>query len=70
DVMRAPAVEIRIGHENPVGALEHASFVAARYGQGDTGGIVGVIGPTRMDYRRAISTVRSVSDSLSDVLGS
>jgi heat-inducible transcriptional repressor len=70
DVMRAPAVEIRIGHENPVGALEHASFVAARYGQGDSGGIVGVIGPTRMDYRRAISTVRSVSDSLSDVLGS
>lgn len=68
DVMRSPEVEVRIGHENPVGALEHASFVAARYGEGDTGGIVGVIGPTRMDYRRAISAVRTVSDALSDVL--
>jgi heat-inducible transcriptional repressor len=70
DVMRSPEIEIRIGHENPVGALEHASFVAARYGEGDAGGIVGVIGPTRMDYRRAISAVRTVSDSLSDVLES
>ena len=70
DVMRSPEVEVRIGHENPVGALEHASFIAARYGEGDSGGIIGVIGPTRMDYRRAISSVRTVSDSLSDVLGS
>lgn len=70
DVMRTPQVEVRIGHENPVGALEHTSFVAARYGEGDSGGIVGVIGPTRMDYRRTISAVRTVSDSLSEVLES
>jgi len=68
EVMRAPEIEVRIGHENPDRALEHASFVAARYGTGDTGGIVGVIGPTRMDYRRAISAVRTVSASLSEVL--
>lgn len=70
DVMRFTGVEVRIGHENPVGALERASFVAARYGEGDAGGIVGVIGPTRMDYGRAISAVRTVSDALSDVLES
>jgi heat-inducible transcriptional repressor len=69
-VMRSPEVEVRIGHENPASALEHASFVAARYGAGDAGGIVGVIGPTRMDYRRAMSAVRTVSDTLSDVLES
>jgi heat-inducible transcriptional repressor len=67
DVMRSRDVEVRIGHENQLGALERASFVAARYGEGDTGGIVGVIGPTRMDYRRAIGAVRTVSETLSDV---
>jgi heat-inducible transcriptional repressor len=70
DVMRTPDVAVRIGHENPVDALEHTSFIAARYGAGETGGIVGVIGPTRMNYGRAISAVRTVSDSLSEVLES
>lgn len=70
DLMRSPDVEVRIGHENPVGALEHASFVAARYGEGDSGGIVGVIGPTRMDYRRAMGAVRTISDALSGALES
>lgn len=69
-IMRSESVEVRIGHENPVEALEHASFVAARYGHGDTGGVVGVIGPTRMDYRRAMAAVRTVSEALSEALGS
>lgn len=68
DVMSSGDVAVRIGHENAVGALEHASFVAAPYGGGDTGGVVGVIGPTRMDYRRAISAVRTVSEVLSGVV--
>jgi heat-inducible transcriptional repressor len=70
DVMRTPDVEVRIGRENPAAALEHASFVAARYGEGDSGGIIGVIGPTRMDYRRAVSAVRTVSETLTDTLES
>lgn len=70
DVMRTPDVEVRIGRENPALELEHASFVAARYGDGDSGGIIGVIGPTRMDYRRAMSAVRTISDTLTGVLDS
>ncbi len=69
DVMRTADVAVRIGHENPSAALGHTSFVAARYGDDDLGGVIGVIGPTRMDYRRAVSAVRTVSDTLSDVLG-
>jgi len=68
EVMRTPDVEVRIGRENPSSALEHASFVAARYGEGDSGGIIGVIGPTRMDYRRAMSAVRTISESLTGAL--
>ncbi|HHJ98576.1 MAG TPA: heat-inducible transcription repressor HrcA [Actinobacteria bacterium] len=68
DVMRTPDVEVRIGHENQSVALGHTSFVAARYGDDAMGGVVGVIGPTRMDYRRAMSAVKTVSDTLSGVL--
>jgi heat-inducible transcriptional repressor len=70
DVMRTTGVAVRIGHENPSAALEHTSFVSARYGDGDSGGVIGVIGPTRMDYRRAMSAVRTVSDALTSVLES
>lgn len=68
DVMRDRQVAVRIGHENLSAALEHASFVGARYGSGDGGGVIGVIGPTRMDYRRAMSAIRTVSDTLTGVL--
>lgn len=70
EVMRTTGVAVRIGHENPTAALEHASFVATRYGEGDSGGVIGVIGPTRMDYRRAMSAVRTVSDALTTALES
>ena len=70
EVMRTTGVAVRIGRENSTAALEHTSFVAARYGEGDSGGIIGVIGPTRMDYRRAMSAVRTVSDALTGVLES
>lgn len=70
ELMRSRDVEVRIGGENLSAALGHASFVAARYGDGDAGGVIGVIGPTRMDYRRAIAAVRTVADTVSDVLRS
>ncbi|MCE5202849.1 MAG: heat-inducible transcriptional repressor HrcA [Coriobacteriales bacterium] len=69
DVMHTPDVAVRIGHENPVSALGCMSFVASAYGEHDRTGVVGVIGPTRMDYPRAIATVRTVADTLTEVLG-
>jgi len=62
-------IAVRIGGENHTVALERVSFVASRYGDGDAGGIVGVIGPTRMNYPRVMASVRVVSDALSEVLG-
>lgn len=69
DVIRDRDVVVRIGHENPRDEFGQVSVVAANYGGSDSEGIVGVIGPTRMDYPRAISAVRVVSDELTDVLG-
>jgi heat-inducible transcriptional repressor len=45
------------------------SVVAASYDAGGTEGVIGVIGPTRMDYARTVSAVRTVADGLSEALG-
>ncbi|MCE5191491.1 MAG: heat-inducible transcriptional repressor HrcA, partial [Actinomycetia bacterium] len=69
DVMQSGGLAVRIGHENPVDALGSMSFVASPYGSAERTGVIGVIGPTRMNYPRAITTVKTVADSLTDVLG-
>jgi heat-inducible transcriptional repressor len=61
-----PTVYLRIGRENQAPELRSASVVAASYGLGRrTLGTVGVIGPVRMDYRRAIDSVRAAAHALS-----
>jgi heat-inducible transcriptional repressor len=69
EAMREPDVTVRIGHENPIEALGSVSVVLSPYGRRGALGIVGVIGPTRMDYPRAMCTVRTVAHTLTDILG-
>ena len=60
------AVYLRIGHENQPPELQGVSVVTAGYGLAHrTLGTVSVIGPVRMDYRRAITSVRSAASALS-----
>lgn len=66
--MEGGDVVVRIGSENPAG-LDRLSVVTAAYDAGGAAGVVGVIGPTRMDYPRAVAAVRTVADGLSEVLG-
>jgi heat-inducible transcriptional repressor len=62
-----PTVYLRIGTENTEPELRSASVVGANYGFGHrTLGAVSVIGPVRMDYRRAIRSVRSAASALSE----
>lgn len=62
-------VQVLIGEENRNETLRELSLVFSRYGiPGRVGGTIGVIGPTRMDYRRAISTVDYISGVLSGLL--
>jgi heat-inducible transcriptional repressor len=62
----APTVYLRIGHENQTPELHAASVIAASYGLSHrTLGTVSVIGPVRMDYRRAITSVRAAAHALS-----
>jgi heat-inducible transcriptional repressor len=57
---------VRIGTENEMPALRSLSLVAANYGLPQRNlGTVSVLGPTRMDYGRAIRTVREAALQLS-----
>jgi heat-inducible transcriptional repressor len=59
-------VYVSIGRENDVPALQSLSLVAAGYGLAHRQlGTVSVIGPVRMDYGAAMSTVRAAAHQLS-----
>ena len=59
-------IYVRIGGENEMPALRSLSLVAGNYGLPQRNlGTVSVIGPTRMDYARAIMTVREAAQQLS-----
>ena len=62
-------VQVVIGEENRDETLHDLSLVFSSYGiPGQVGGTIGVIGPTRMDYRRAISIVDYMSEVLSGLV--
>jgi len=56
---------VRIGSENHLEELRECAIVLAPYEvDGQVAGVVGVLGPTRMDYRHALSAVSAVSQQL------
>jgi heat-inducible transcriptional repressor len=57
---------VHVGPELAGGALSHVSLVGATYGIRSTPlGAVGLVGPLRMDYEKAIRTVRAAAFELS-----
>lgn len=65
------AVKVVIGSENPVAEMTHLSVVSSTYKEGDRQvGTIGIIGPKRMDYVRAMAivdaTARYISERLSE----
>ncbi|MCO5202184.1 MAG: heat-inducible transcriptional repressor HrcA [Chloroflexi bacterium] len=69
DAISQPGVAVVIGDENREGPYQDMSFVLARYGPaGGAGGIVGLLGPTRMQYGDAVAHVRYVSDVLTELI--
>lgn len=63
------SVRVMIGGEGRFNELQACSLVLSRYGvAGLATGALGVLGPTRMGYGRAISTVRFVASLLSELV--
>ncbi|MEX0865513.1 MAG: heat-inducible transcriptional repressor HrcA [Acidimicrobiia bacterium] len=65
----ASGVSIQIGSEVDDGSIDLA-VVSKTYDVSGEAGSVGVIGPMRMNYKRAISAVEEVSRELGDQIGS
>ena len=68
--LEEPSPYLRIGRENLAPELRSVSIVAANYGVATRNlGAVSVLGPLRMDYATAISSVRQAAAELSRFVG-
>jgi len=68
-VQSREGVQVIIGDEHRSDQMRNCSVVVARYGLPENiNGVIGVIGPTRMPYGRAVSSVRYLADRLSTML--
>jgi heat-inducible transcriptional repressor len=63
-----PGLTVVIGSEHPDPTLRQFSLVASTYSDGDVTGTVGLIGPLRMQYSRAIPMVDHVAGTVSRLL--
>jgi heat-inducible transcriptional repressor len=68
EMLEVGGVQVIIGGEGRWTELRECSLVVSPYGvSGEATGALGVMGPMRMPYSRAISTVRYVAGLLSDL---
>jgi heat-inducible transcriptional repressor len=63
-----PGLTVVIGAEHPDPSLRSLSLVASTYDEGAGTGTIGVIGPTRMRYPRAIAVVEGAAQAVSRML--
>ncbi|HIJ59119.1 MAG TPA: heat-inducible transcription repressor HrcA [Nitrospirae bacterium] len=69
DLRESEGVQVIIGCENPIQELNKFSIVASSYKScGKKMGVIAIIGPTRMDYLKAISMVDLVSRCVCEIL--
>ncbi len=68
-ILNASGVQVIIGGEGAYQEIDDVSLVLAPYGvRGTASGIMGIMGPTRMRYARAISSVRYVAHLMDSLL--
>ncbi|AZV44452.1 heat-inducible transcriptional repressor HrcA [Peribacillus asahii] len=62
-------INVKIGRENQISALEDCSLITATYSIGaDQVGTLAILGPTRMEYSRVISLLSTFSTDLTALL--
>jgi heat-inducible transcriptional repressor len=62
-------IQVRIGTENSVEAINNCSLITATYSlQGKTIGTIGILGPTRMEYGKVIRLLDHFSKDLTTIL--
>lgn len=69
-ILQTEQMKIIIGPENAANELKGTSVVLASYDIGDNmRGIIGVVGPTRMDYAKVTARLSYFTDSLTRMFG-
>jgi heat-inducible transcriptional repressor len=69
-VLAGSGVSVVLGGELDAPTLHHCALVATRYGDESSPlGVLGVIGPSRMDYGRVIPLVGYCSQVITEKLG-
>jgi heat-inducible transcriptional repressor len=69
EATEAEGVRVAIGGENRPKNLRSFSIIFAQYGlPSEASGVVGIVGPTRLQYANAISNVRYLSSVMSEML--
>jgi heat-inducible transcriptional repressor len=62
-------VQVRIGSENNLIAINNCSLITATYSiDGQTLGTIGILGPTRMEYGKVIGLMQYLSKEMSNIL--
>ncbi|MBP1968717.1 heat-inducible transcriptional repressor [Virgibacillus natechei] len=62
-------INVTIGNENQLDAIKDFSLITTAYQSGDGQmGTIALLGPTRMEYRRVISLLNSLSNEMTDAL--
>ncbi len=62
-------VNIIIGNENIYAPIKDCSIVTATYSlDGRIIGKIGVIGPTRMEYKKIISSIKLFSENITEIV--
>lgn len=65
----AEGIQVRIGTENSVEAMNNCSLITATYSwQGKPIGTIGILGPTRMEYGKVIGLLKHFSSDLTQIL--
>jgi len=61
-------IQVYIGNEAPNQSMKDCSIITATYELGEgMKGTIGIIGPKRMDYERAVSALKNLKNQLDDL---
>ena len=69
EAQNTKGIKVYIGRENLVKVMDNSTLIfKAIVDHGNTVGAIGVIGPTRMDYKHVIATIDSLTHGVTDIL--
>ncbi|WLV23610.1 heat-inducible transcriptional repressor HrcA [Aciduricibacillus chroicocephali] len=66
---KTSGIQVSIGHENELEAIKDLSLITATYHLGDEQtGTIALLGPTRMEYRKVMALLHTLSNEMTDAL--